>query len=233
MWGQDIIKINGNIWGGIIPTRVGTSRNINCGGTELQDHPHACGDKKQSTIMSSKMEGSSPRVWGQATPVKISPQMAGIIPTRVGTSFQILRPVLQYRDHPHACGDKEERFSPFISSKGSSPRVWGQANGKFTRYLHMRIIPTRVGTRKTEYEMRHRGEDHPHACGDKRYNISRFAVRLGSSPRVWGQGKLCENLTAIHRIIPTRVGTSYTNLYIAQQIQDHPHACGDKFFIQI
>ena len=53
-------------------------------------------------------------------------------------------------------------------------------------------------------------------------------MSLGSSPRVWGQVDVTEELHLIHRIIPTRVGTS--NPYFSQILtaRDHPHACGDK-----
>ena len=32
------------------------------------------------------------------------------------------------------------------------------------------------------------------------------------------------------RIIPTRVGTSVSNVHCFQTFEDHPHACGDKLF---
>ena len=58
-----------------------------------------------------------------------------------------------------------------------------------------------------------------------------FLVRipsLGSSPRVWGQGRLPSYLYESARIIPTRVGTSMLVSGEASLTEDHPHACGDK-----
>ena len=52
---------------------------------------------------------------------------------------------------------------------GSSPRVWGQADGLKPVFN----IP----------------EDHPHACGDKIHFAVLLVACMGSSPRVWGQGQ--------------------------------------------
>ena len=54
-------------------------------------------------------------------------------------------------------------------------------------------------------------------------------IKVGSSPRVWGQVK--QSVCTIYelRIIPTRVGTSDTFSSDTPQGRDHPHACGDKF----
>ena len=69
----------------IIPTRVGTRKYTMISCALLQDHPHACGDKKnvQADILNGI--GSSPRVWGQGVSAHLTLSMRGIIPTRVGT----------------------------------------------------------------------------------------------------------------------------------------------------
>ena len=51
---------------------------------------------------------------------------------------------------------------------------------------------------------------------------------VGSSPRVWGQVELIDELGELERIIPTRVGTSAREIRKDETNQDHPHACGDK-----
>ena len=72
-------------------------------------------------------------------------------------------------------------------------------------------------------------EDHPHACGDKLVKICLVIEVIGSSPRVWGQETIV--LIGIRKtgIIPTRVGTRHLRLIRQLKIQDHPHACGDKY----
>ena len=54
-----------------------------------EDHPHAYGDKSVTGIEDYTVPGSSPRVWGQGhTPPK-SFTKSRIIPTRMGTSYNV------------------------------------------------------------------------------------------------------------------------------------------------
>ena len=46
MWGQETDNDYQNESEGIIPTRVGTSCETKKLVGDLEDHPHACGDKK-------------------------------------------------------------------------------------------------------------------------------------------------------------------------------------------
>ena len=50
----------------------------------------------------------------------------------------------------------------------------------------------------------------------------------GSSPRVWEQEPCNVEQGEGHRIIPTRVGTSFGFALFTFLVWDHPHACGDK-----
>ena len=45
---------------------------------------------------------------------------------------------------------------------------------------------------------------------------------------MWGQATYRFGQAVLHRIIPTRVGTSITECTIVTVWRDHPHACGDK-----
>ena len=126
----------------------------------------------------------------------------------MGTSLYRCMTKKTERDHPHACGDKIENDSKFDNLRGSSPRVWGQD--------------------KVLYKVHYKVEDHPHACGDKAKNTTRPLDTSGSSPRVWGQVSLHPLSCSVHRIIPTRVGTSVKEGKKKNAYGDHPHACGDK-----
>ncbi len=53
-----------------------------------------------------------------------------------------------------------------------------------------------------------KGEDHPHAYGDKSKADININYAIGSSPRVWGQVQDFSNVLTRYRIIPTRMGTS-------------------------
>ena len=130
----------------IIPTRVGTSF-CKCSKRQVsRDHPHACGDKSTQDILTCTAWGSSPRVWGQGYLHLRNGSICGIIPTRVGTRLHKLVLSPNTQDHPHACGDKKSLRTNTMSSKGSSPRVWGQVTYGQDGKSNIRIIPTRVGT---------------------------------------------------------------------------------------
>ena len=70
----------------IIPTRMGTRLRKSCRFNFLGDHPHAYGDKCLLPQSDCLCSGSSPRVWGQVTLSIGTTFLAGIIPTRMGTS---------------------------------------------------------------------------------------------------------------------------------------------------
>ncbi len=106
--------------------------------------------------------------------------------------------------------------------------MWGQAFPSTLCALKLRIIPTRVGTSSKYFASSAPAVDHPHACGDKPSTNSVLGVKDGSSPRVWGQAQRFINKIHERRIIPTRVGTSFSVNQRRVKFQDHPHACGDK-----
>ena len=91
--------------------------------------------------------------------------------------------------------------------------MWGQVIFETQSLLPARIIPTRVGTSLIYTQQQIREKDHPHACGDKHGISCRISSQQGSSPRVWGQVTCSISRQAGHRIIPTRVGTSFLRVF--------------------
>ena len=85
---------------------MGTSIDDSYKAIHEGDHPHACGDKCRSVLLSLMIRGSSPRVWGQVLRLTFATNYLGIIPTRVGTSKLPVEKLIEKMDHPHACGDK-------------------------------------------------------------------------------------------------------------------------------
>ena len=207
MWGQEYLRLLLKTNRRIIPTRVGTSRPRQRRQGVPRDHPHACGDKRYVCCKLSELSGSSPRVWGQGDSFKQGVPGSRIIPTRVGTRARHGYRLSFGQDHPHACGDKKLIDLFMQRQQGSSPRVWGQAFAISCPAIPCGIIPTRVGTRTQSKDNQHFSEDHPHACGDKRAEPRTRKTRMGSSPRVWGQGQRRYEKSRTGRIIPTRVGT--------------------------
>ena len=131
----------------IIPMRVGTSGFAPALLTDLEDHPHACGDKFTSVKVCFADGGSSPCVWGQAPLMLGLTILHRIIPMRVGTRSCEVSDEKENQDHPHACGDKKWHKAPIQASKGSSPCVWGQELQNCSTVGRRGIIPMRVGTR--------------------------------------------------------------------------------------
>ena len=106
--------------------------------------------------------------------------------------------------------------------------MWGQGILIVWSYAPTGIIPTRVGTREKGKNTLFVIKDHPHACGDKIIIELKVSTIIGSSPRVWGQGLKHMKIWRVAGIIPTRVGTRFTELSAKIDREDHPHACGDK-----
>ena len=106
--------------------------------------------------------------------------------------------------------------------------MWGQVPHFTSAPIKIRIIPTRVGTRRKGGSAVSPTKDHPHACGDKVRVAIGLGLVLGSSPRVWGQVVYYRITVEQDRIIPTRVGTSLRQALCRSTSRDHPHACGDK-----
>ena len=208
--------------------RVGTSCWLSIRVYAYRDHPHACGDKPALGLSLCFEVGSSPCVWGQGFQQQKFDSCIRIIPMRVGTRTLSKQYEQQIKDHPHACGDKHKNsFIPFIF-QGSSPCVWGQGISDHCIDHTLRIIPMRVGTSGGTGKNRHRGWDHPHACGDK-FALTKIPLsHSGSSPCVWGQEGVYLNDNTAFRIIPMRVGTRSRVTVPLVRLQDHPHACGDK-----
>ena len=186
---------------------MGTRTSTNFAPSGLTDHPHACGDKLSTMYISGRLPGSSPRVWGQEGSLHRQRGRSRIIPTRVGTRYLCQRCLLCLWDHPHACGVKISLSKVYLMHIGSSPRVWGQDQNVLQYQCGQGIIPTRVGTSSITPESATVNRDHPHACGDKHYDLVDFEILDGSSPRVWGQVIILLRRSYRERIIPTRVGT--------------------------
>ena len=155
---------------------MGTRHSFHTVFTKVQDHPHAYGDKRFYLYRRLRKAGSSPRVWGQDKYTAKRGFMARIIPTRMGTRCSQLSICRYCQDHPHAYGDKSRCLIIVLNKSGSSPRVWGQGFKIKTFAYRIRIIPTRMGTRRCVRATKTVSWDHPHAYGDKRHLISLLSV---------------------------------------------------------
>ena len=115
----------------------------------------------------------------------------------------------------------------FISTVGSSPRVWGTfSHGQQIFHAH-RFIPTCVGNINNRRHLFTHRSVHPHVCGEHFYVVFQMFHFFGSSPRVWGTyHDLCRPGN-YKRFIPTCVGNILNVRSKTPSISVHPHVCGE------
>ena len=208
VWGTGRRQIQRRLQRRFIPTRVGNRRPVEPVRPAPPVHPHACGEQITTRRRLLPLDGSSPRVWGTGHAVGARRRAVRFIPTRVGNRLSGLFARVWMQVHPHACGEQTSPASEYVSTNGSSPRVWGTADRRVGASGSVRFIPTRVGNSTTAATARPTATVHPHACGEQLVVAGNRVEQVGSSPRVWGTEDHLD-LPAVHeRFIPTRVGNS-------------------------
>ena len=71
---------------GITPTCVGKSKSDSHISSQIEDHPHVCGEKPLRQALLMLPVGSPPRVWGKEKSIATFSSDHGITPTCVGKS---------------------------------------------------------------------------------------------------------------------------------------------------
>ena len=194
----------------------------------LAVHPHACGERRLPKQPRQDANGSSPRMWGTVPLERHPGPRARFIPTHVGNGWiagpgGIRRPV-----HPHACGERAICTGSIHPQAGSSPRMWG-TDAIAQRYaIAQRFIPTHVGNGFSISWPGGWQPVHPHACGERRAEMTAPPWATGSSPRMWGTGDHADLNTLIDRFIPTHVGNGFLANSSTSSRAVHPHACGER-----
>ena len=92
--------------GGIIPAGAGRSGVCHDKKGRRGDHPRGCGEKPDVEMATDLVEGSSPRVRGEAIMTLPFIAAAGIIPAGAGRRRGLPRRRPRQRDHPRGCGEK-------------------------------------------------------------------------------------------------------------------------------
>ena len=108
-------------------------------------HPHACGERLSSFDPPNAKGDSSPCVWGTVISPSICVKTERFIPMRVGNGLGIKMGLKGFQVHPHACGERSKGDCEPVLSNGSSPCVWGTAEGRPKDLALARFIPMRVG----------------------------------------------------------------------------------------
>ncbi len=72
------------------------------------------------------------------------------------------------------------------------------------------------------------GKDHPHARGENSQTWTSCVIRIGPSPRTWGEPPFTLRCYPTRRTIPTHVGRTPPLTPSRPQLADHPHARGEN-----
>ena len=92
-----------------------------------------------------------------------------------------------------------------------------------------RITPAYAGKRLRRQAPRCQSEDHPRLCGEKRMYTLLDLLPWGSPPPM--RGKVFDQIDQkqLSRITPAYAGKRWEGLKMAQDFEDHPRLCGEKF----
>ena len=191
-----------------------------------QAHPRECGADGARHSQYTDRYGSSPRVRGGQTRLKVHRHSAGLIPASAGRTIHPARCMCPNRAHPRECGaDRMSHTEPSVST-GSSPRVRGGRfvirDDCFTRGL----IPASAGRTSESLCCWGVWWAHPRECGADWPTIRGLYRGRGSSPRV--RGGPCSALSEISSIglIPASAGRT-TRRSTARAVKwAHPRECG-------
>ena len=110
----------------LIPTCVGSTPSSCRVAFSRSAHPHVCGEHSPFFPEATRAEGSSPRVWGAPSAVRLQERNQRLIPTCVGSTTFCITAGLEH--------------------SGSSPRVWGAPTLHGGTRSESRLIPTCVGS---------------------------------------------------------------------------------------
>ncbi len=194
------------------PTRVGSAVSLACSSPRWAVHPHACGERVISAVVVRSGNGSPPRVWGARDDAGAIPRRVRFTPTRVGSAPVTRSAVSLLAVHPHACGERIYGEDVDSSAAGSPPRVWGAPRQAIVDPPLRRFTPTRVGSASAWRAAPSWCSVHPHACGERTYDVPLAPGAGGSPPRVWGARDCFRACMASLRFTPTRVGSASCRL---------------------
>ena len=213
---------------GIIPARAGSRNGATHCPSARRDHPRACGEQVERSIMSMGVTRSSPRMRGAVLLIVTSPLDSGIIPACAGSSGCARGRCGARRGHPRVCGEQYLLSYTAMPPAGSSPRVRGAVHEVGRVAQAHGIIPARAGSRTQRGLDIGSSRDHPRACGEQSWTFRDDETSVGSSPRVRGAAATHHDRAELMRIIPARAGSSVSPDPSSLEWGDHPRACGEQ-----
>ena len=213
---------------GIIPAHAGRSNKYYCHLYYGEDHPRVCGEKSALRYLYLPKEGSPPRARGEGGFDKLSGIPDRITPACAGRSARCTATVGAREDHPRVCGEKSRTTNPPSKSRGSPPRVRGEASSPGFARAPCRITPACAGRRIHKKGGEVNATDHPRVCGEKTRCPSSSASDMGSPPRVRGEERQKKQPVQPSGITPACAGRSLRLSWSTRALWDHPRVCGEK-----
>ena len=151
---------------GIIPAYAGnTSYGNDCKARD-RDHPRVCGEHCHVRRCLFPQEGSSPRMRGTHLAVNPRPRKRGIIPAYAGNTSVKINACARHGDHPRVCGEHVTTAKSVGAYIGSSPRMRGTRESRFSDSIPHGIIPAYAGNTLTSSSTVSVCWDHPRVCGE-------------------------------------------------------------------
>ena len=132
-----------------------------------KDHPRVCGEKHRARRGSARAVGSPPRMRGKVPVLVIHKAENGITPAYAGKRPWARPSRRSPRDHPRACGEKDDLFTMLMQRQGSPPRMRGKVLGLKGGNVVVGITPAHAGKRSKGCPGWQFLGDHPRACGEK------------------------------------------------------------------
>ena len=194
---------------GITPAYAGKSilpHLFDCAGW---DHPRVCGEKFFNVSSVWSLTGSPPRMRGKGLQNLSRPCWYGITPAYAGKSYEAFFSFCRRRDHPRVCGEKAAAAAPAHNQSGSPPRMRGKERQAWPASAAMGITPAYAGKRVVDVPFSTFCWDHPRVCGEKDSSFVKYAVCIGSPPRMRGKAKWELSARERARITPAYAGKSY------------------------
>ena len=171
-------------------------------------HPRACGEQGNYITMDADKFGSSPRMRGTESLVRIEGDQARFIPAHAGNRLDALYLLAAHEVHPRACGEQTSSRLATTCTGGSSPRMRGTGTGSGAPSCEGRFIPAHAGNRQNASPHAAGTAVHPRACGEQGgCPLTRRALG-GSSPRMRGTDPRPGPSPTSGRFIPAHAGNS-------------------------
>ena len=154
-----------------------------------------------------------------------------ITPAYAGKRVSIRQAVVNSRDHPRVCGEKQRGVKDMKAAGGSPPRMRGKAEQQQSPVHLQRITPAYAGKSSLRGSRACSGRDHPRVCGEKFRAYAKVWNEWGSPPRMRGKVNAKSVPTAGTGITPAYAGKSTKDRGQDPGHRDHPRVCGEKLTV--